>query len=438
MNQGLPEILEAREARAARQKELLARWGQPLVCFTMNIPGPVKDTPLIARGFQYGCRLLRAALGGFPLLHWEQRCTAAGWESFWVVDAPADTLKQLCAHLEDRDPMGRVFDMDVLTALGHKCSRSDLGLPGRKCLLCQNDAMVCGRSRTHSVQALQAETFRLIRRGLCEALAETAVRSLLCELYATPKPGLVDRCNSGSHRDMDLFTFLRSAAALWPYFRECARIGLECDAPGAVMAQLRWAGKEAEARMLRATGGVNTHKGAIFSLGILCGAAAMLPPAAWGDPEALSGQCARLTEGLCARDFAGITQETARTPGEKLFAQCGITGARGQAEAGFPGAWQIGLPILENGLAQGRAWNDCLCAALLHILASTDDTNLIKRGGFGAQTKLRSRLRTLLAATPYPDRDALEALDREFIAANLSPGGSADLLSATCFFHFLR
>ena len=430
MHQNLLEILEAREARAARQKELLRQYGKPLVCFTMNIPGPVKVSPLITRGFQYGCRLLRA----LPALHREQRCTAAGWEGFWVVDAPAEDIKKLCAHIEDHDPMGRVFDMDVLTARGEKCSRAQLGLPVRKCLLCKQDAMVCSRSRAHSLEALQAETFRLIGQGLQEALAETAVKALLCELYATPKPGLVDRANSGSHQDMDLFTFLRSAAALWPYFRECAGIGLTESDPQAVMAALRKAGKEAEEAMFRATGGVNTHKGAIFSMGILCGAAAMLMPEQWESPEAVAAQCQRLTEGLCARDFAGITPETARTFGEKLYALQGITGARGQAEAGFPAAWQVGLPILEAGLAGRISWNDSLCAALLHILAATQDTNLIKRGG----RHIQDRVRVLLKETPYPGSDALEDLDGEFIAAGLSPGGSADLLAATCFFYFLK
>jgi triphosphoribosyl-dephospho-CoA synthetase len=130
--------------------------------------------------------------------------------------------------------------------------------------------------------------------------------------------------------------------------------------------------------------------------------------------------------------------ETPVTTGEKLFEQYGITGARGQAEAGFPVARNVGLPVLEQGLAEGRSLNDCLCAALLHILATTQDTNLIKRSNLAALGQIQGALSAILSTQPYPGREVLEALDRTFISRRLSPGGSADLLAASCFFYFLK
>lgn len=436
MEHSLLEILDAREQRVLRQKELLNAFSVPLVCFTLNIPGPDKDGPLIEKGFQLGCRLLRQQLKRWNIPHWEQRCTAAGWEAYFCVDGPAEKIKQAAVHLEDKTIGGRVFDMDVLTPDGRKLDRSSFGLPRRKCLLCDNDASVCGRSRAHSVDALYRKAVFLLESSIAEEISRLAVQSLLCEVYATPKPGLVDQNNNGSHTDMDLMLFLRSSGALWSYFRRCAKIGLRDDDPVAVFQNLRRAGLEAEQTMLKATGGVNTHKGAIFSLGILCGAAAMTKPQQWEDSAALSNLCAAMVKGIVRKDYAFMQQPA--TAGEKLFAQYGITGARGQAEAGFPAVFQVGLSVLEEGLHKGHSFNNTLCAALLHIIATTWDTNLIKRGGMAACVRIQSALQALLKTNPYPPREILEDLDKAFIQQNLSPGGSADLLSATCFVYFLK
>lgn len=436
MQQGLQEILEAREQRWIRQKELLRHYQKPLICFTLNIPGPEKNNFLTEHGFALGERLLLAALEPGSLLYRQRRATAAGPEGYFVVEGAPEELKKICLRLEETTPAGRVFDLDVLSPSGRKQSRSALGYPERKCLLCDSPAAVCGRSRAHDLAQMQEKTWLLLAEGISTDIGRMAVQSLLCELYATPKPGLVDQNNSGSHRDMDLFTFLGSAASLESYFARCAWIGLEGGRPGEIFQRLREAGLEAEQRMLRATGGVNTHKGAVFSLGILCGAAATLLPEQWQEESVVGSRCAALARGLVRRDFEFM--ETPVTAGERLFEAHGITGARGQAESGFAVAWQVGLPVLEQGLAEGRSFNDCLCAALLHILVTTQDTNLIKRSNLLALGQIQGAVSAMLAAQPYPDRQVLESLDRVFISRNLSPGGSADLLSAGCLFYFLK
>lgn len=436
MEHTLIEILDAREQRVQRQQELLSRFSVPLICFTLNIPGPDKEYPLAQKGFQLGCRLLKGQLKLWTIVHFEQRCSAAGWEAFFCVDADANALKEIAVLLEDKTPGGRVFDMDVLTPEGKKLDREALGFPRRKCLLCDGDAAICGRSRSHSLGDLCQRTNALLEEGITWEVSQLAVQSLLCEVYATPKPGLVDQSNNGSHADMDLMLFLRSSAALWHYFRRCAKIGLAGGNPAEVFEKLRKAGLEAEQMMLNATCWVNTHKGAIFSLGILCGAAAMLRPESWESPVILSRQATLMTRGIVRKDYEFMEQPV--TPGEKLFEQYGITGARGQAEAGFPAVFRVGLPVLEEGVEKGLSFNDALCAALLHIIATTWDTNLIKRGGMAAYGQIQAVLQSLLKAEPFPEPEIIAQLDRAFIKQNLSPGGSADLLSATCFVYFLK
>lgn len=271
--------------------------------------------------------------------------------------------------------------------------------------------------------------------------ARLAVQALLYEVCTTPKPGLVDRANCGSHADMDIFTFINSAAALFPYFEICCAIGAQtaAEAPTATFAALRRPGMEAEDAMLCTTGGVNTHKGAVFSMGILCGAVGRLEAAAdRGDTDRILAECAAMTAGVTAEDFAGVTPENAATVGQRLYALYGITGVRGQAEAGFPTVREWGLPVLEQGLAMGKSFDEAGCAALLTMLAHAVDTNMIARSCVETAREVSSELRALLETDPYPDKKTLQQLDSDFIRRNLSPGGSADLLALCYFLHFLK
>lgn len=425
MEASLLEILEARENRVRRQKKLLETWGKPLICFTMNIAGPEKYNEEIRAGFAIGCRQLEQALlwEKIALLSADRETANTGCEAYYVCDARGETLKALTCRLEEGSSLGRLFDMDVLLPDGSKLSRDQ----PRKCLLCGQTAAVCGRSRSHSVAQLREKTRQILQEAVAAHITQAAVQGLLCEVYTTPKPGLVDLRNSGSHADMDLYTFLRSTAALWPYFRRCVQIGIQTrkQPAGETFLLLRQAGLEAEKAMYRVTGGVNTHKGAIFSMGLLCGSAGRRLRF---DAEGLGAECAAMTAGLA--DFAGDD-----TAGRRLYTACGITGARGQAMAGFPAAVKTGLPVL---LHRGsRSLNQAGCAALLAILTELEDTNLISRSDETAWKTLQGQVRSLLKGTPYPDTATLEALDDSFIAKKLSPGGSADLLAASYFLYFL-
>ncbi len=427
----LSQILDAREARASKQKQLLSRFQKPLICFTMNIAGPVKLTPEIAKGFSFGSGqlLARLAKAGFVPLFIEEQLLPTGCEGYYIVDAPAETIKALTVELEEESPLGRLLDLDVLTPSGDKLERP---VP-RRCLICRETAAVCSRSRAHSVVQLQKATAALLAQiPSSHLIGCLAQKALILEVCCTPKPGLVDRNNSGSHRDMDIFTFFRSLTALGAYFRECAQIGIETSHLPAkdTFGKLRQAGIRAEQAMFAATGGVNTHKGAIFTLGLLCGSAGRLHT---DDPNMLCREAAAMVQGIVRRELAGVSAESAATAGQQLYQRYGITGVRGEAEQGFPTVLNIGLPVLQQGLTQGSGFNNSGCAALLAIAAHSEDTNLITRGGWETQLQLKTKLQSLLQADPYPTCETLSWLDAEFIQKNLSPGGSADLLAA-CYF----
>lgn len=438
----LTQVLEARERRAMRQQALLSEFGLPLVSFSMNIAGPVKNGPMIRRGFVWGRRMLleQLQLAGMNVVHEEQTDAVTGCEGLLVVDAKPERIKKVTSGIEDHAPLGRLYDMDVIGTDGAKLDRPE----PRRCLICGNPARECARSRTHSVEELQWATRKLLETALNEEDAKIAARlatqAMLYEVCVTPKPGLVDRVNNGSHKDMDIYSFMASAAALWPYFEACVKIGRETASQPApeTLSALRWHGIQAECEMLRATGGVNTHKGAIYSMGLLCGALGRLEQAQWTEPKTVLSEIAAMTEGSVEKELGGVTAETARTAGQRFYALYGIAGVRGEAEKGFPAVLTYGLPVLEAGLNQGKSHDEAGAAALLSLLAHTVDTNMIARGGMERQEEIRARIQAMLNESAYPSKEAIQKLDESFVNDYLSPGGSADLLSLCWMLHFLR
>lgn len=438
----LAQMLWAREERAARQEALLEQYGMPLVSFVMNIAGPVKDSPLIRQGFALGEKLLFQQLlrENVPCVYQEKVNAPTGPEGVYVVKASAVQVKDLTEELEEGLPLGRLWDMDVISPQGIKLERA----APRRCLLCGQPAQVCARSSSHPLEELQNQTRQLLEETIFRWEQETAAfltcRALLYEVSVTPKPGLVDRQNSGSHQDMDFYTFLDSAAALHPFFSQCVQMGQRTrnQSPQETFSRLRLSGRLAESGMLATTGGANTHKGAVFTLGLVCGGLGRLGMERWSSPERVLAEAKAMAQGIVDQELSSLAENTARTPGERFYLQYGITGVRGQAEQGFPAVLEVGLPVLETGLEQGRSLDEAGAGALLSLLAHIQDTNMIRRGGIAAQREQSARLRALLAKERFPSREMLEALDQEYIKANWSPGGSADLLALCWLLHFLR
>ena len=435
MEATLQDILESRERRADRQKQLLSRYEKTLVCFTMNIPGPVKYDSLVAEGFHMGCRELEAQLHamGYPVVYEKRLPLHTGCEAFYVVDAEPEKVKAITVAIEEGSTLGRLFDMDVLTPNGKKLER---GME-RKCLLCEKSARICGPARAHSAQALRSRATEILQEAVYHAqsreIGALAARALLYEACTAPKPGLVDRLGSGSHRDMDIFTFMASTAALQPYFTDCARYGME----GRSFEALRHLGRNAQSQMEKTTAGTNTHKGAIFTMGILCYAAGTLSKEQRKEPSRVTAAAAALCAGITA-ELKDLTEETARTVGERLYVRHGITGIRGQAEAGYPAVLHTGLPVLDEGLALGYSLERAGCGALLAMLTATADTNLIARSDRETAAAITRQVALMLAKERYPGRETLESLDEVFVSKNLSMGGTADLLAATYFLYFLK
>jgi triphosphoribosyl-dephospho-CoA synthase len=259
-----------------------------------------------------------------------------------------------------------------------------------------------------------------------DRIARLAARCLHRELATYPKPGLVSHVDSGSHSDMDAGTFRASASALEPFFGELAAAG----AAGAGMAQLRRIGLAAEAAMRMATGGVNTHRGAIFGLGLLSAAAGALGPR---PPAGSLGAHVRVRYADAILDGP----ELLHAPGARARRRHGVGGAPAEAAAGFPTLYGTGLPALRRARARRPGAPEAArVEACLALVARLEDTNLLHRGGAEGYAFARAQAARFVAEGGIARADwfaRAETLHRAFVARRLSPGGAADLLAMTLF-----
>jgi len=261
------------------------------------------------------------------------------------------------------------------------------------------------------------------------AIADRAVAALLKELDAWPKPGLVSRVDSGSHTDMDAAMMAASAASLRPFFAELAAAGQD----GAAIDRLREIGLRAEAAMLLVTGGVNTHRGAIFGLGLLCAAA--------GSMTRDSGAIVPSRLGDVVRQRWGADILRGPVPlfsnGTTALRRYGAGGARAEAASGFRNLYQVGLPALREARALRPDDPDAAAVqACFALIAAVRDTNLLHRRGMEGSRAAAAMASAFLqqGGVATPDWHARAAtIHAAFVALNLSPGGCADLLAMTLF-----
>jgi triphosphoribosyl-dephospho-CoA synthase len=266
-------------------------------------------------------------------------------------------------------------------------------------------------------------------RSFAQGIARLAVRSLYAELVLYPKPGLVSLVDNGSHADMTAATFLRSMFALRRFFSDITHAGMH-DAPFHALKRL---GIDAEARMLRATAGINTHRGAIFCLGMLCAAIGRCH--ASGAALTAAGVHATLLDGWGRELGAHSVDPGTHSNGSRARSAYAASGAREEGARGFPSVFHVGLPALRRTLDAGRGMRAARIDALFALMAHISDTNVYHRGGPEGASTVRRQARAFVArgGTASPDWEArARACHRDFVAARLSPGGAADLLGAAC------
>lgn len=275
-------------------------------------------------------------------------------------------------------------------------------------------------------------------------IASLAIQAILYETACSPSPGLVSRISNGAHKDMNYFTFLDSSAALIKPLIRCAEAGISGHSPPEIFQRIRQIGRRGEVEMFRKTGGINTHKGALFLLGICCAAAGKILWEGAGFSE-LPHLIREMSAGLVERELrsrfeAGKeTSKAALTHGEQLFWEHKITGIRGEAERGIPTAFEMALPFYKENF--DLELNLRLVQTLLFIIQGCEDTNVLHRHDAKTLAEVQARAKAVLALGGVRTRrgsKGLEEMAEEFDRRGISPGGSADLLGVTVFLSLLE
>lgn len=261
---------------------------------------------------------------------------------------------------------------------------------------------------------------------LAERLADLAVDALIDEADLSPKPALVDRRGNGAHTDLHLGLMHASALSLWPAFKEMAQAAIEFGDVGLPLREaIGLMGREGEQTMLATTGGVNTHRGAIWALGLLVAAVALQPQSTAAGSIALrAARLALLDDRYAPRPLSH---------GAQVAQRYGVRGAREEAQLGFPAVIQRALPQLKRSRAAGHGEQNARLDALLAIMTQLADTCVLYRAGEQGLQTMQLGAQAVLDAggsASLGGRRRLHELDQQLIALNASPGGAADLLAA--------
>ena len=266
-------------------------------------------------------------------------------------------------------------------------------------------------------------------------IAHLATQALQAELDTTPKPGLVDKDNNGAHRDMDYALMQRSIDTLHPYFVQLALLGCADALP--THTSIRDIGIEAEKAMLSATNGVNTHKGALFSMGLAVVAAAHEERKIAANEEQIlkernGGEDVLVSLQTTIKALAASFPDTSGTHGSKakLLSKgtTAIKGALDNAREGYEMLFAEWLPFYIERRKEHDAYT--LHKTLLRIMCDLDDTNIIYRTDLATAEEVKQEARALLDSF---SKAALKDMDRHYTTRNISPGGAADMLSLTIF-----
>lgn len=276
------------------------------------------------------------------------------------------------------------------------------------------------------MQSCQRESLSLTE---CAVIGDLAKQALIAEVSLTPKPGLVDGRNTGSHSDLTLDLMLRSATCLAPFFADMAQAGFGQPISVWLREQIGAIGRDAEVAMMTETHGVNTHRGAIWALGLLSTAATV------------TNSEERTAERLCSIAGQIASLEDRHAPntfskGKLASNHYQVNGAKQQAQLGFPAITEHALPTLRLSRLLGHSETEARLNALLSLTAHLTDTCVLSRAGLEGQALLQTRSSEILALGGVSNRQGyalLEQLDAEMITLNASPGGAADLLAATLF-----
>jgi holo-ACP synthase/triphosphoribosyl-dephospho-CoA synthase len=451
-NQILYNVLDAREKRASLRSKFVKN-NLCTLSLSLNIAGYPKSNPLITSFFSEVLNELKPFLlaNRIDVENNKKVILTDKAGDFFIVPFSNSSIdiikiKELTETFESTHRLGRLIDIDIFNEQGLPISSGK----EKSCYFCgENSAISCMRNKRHTYNEIREKISIEISNYLnvknkeltINRLISYASKAILYEISLSPKPGLVSFHNSGSHADMNFFTFLNSSASLTPFFREFCLLGYNYSGKyEEVLGQIRHIGLRAEKAMFEATHTINTHKGIIFLFGVSLFSISKLVSEKEGYNDAeFRAMVMKICKNMVANELVNTTNK-AITNGEKVYVKYGIMGAgvRGEVEQGFPSVFHKSQAYFEQYLTSFSYTNQheiqhILQTGLLKIMAVNNDSNILHRSNLETLIHIQT-----LAKKAIANNIAYAQLNEYCLAKNISPGGSADLLSVALLLHFVK
>ncbi len=432
MKASLEDILDNKEQRVIRQKEFLSSFA-PIMCISVNMPGSVKlNRQSIYIYDEILCELkARLDKKNILLKALFEKADITGKEGIFYVPLNSHELKKLTCHIENEHFLGRFVDIDVIDYSGKILTRKDFGYESRRCFLCEKNAFLCARSKTHDINELLSYIKKQVSlHKKVKKFSKIAKKSMFKEVNLTPKPGLVDRRDNGSHKDMNIGTFYKSIEAIGSFLEKFVWCGY-FNEPKIVFQKLRTVGLDCENAMFKSTDGVNTHKGLIFSFAVILGSIGFLLRQEKNiNQKNLQDVIKKICKDLIKNDFKNL--KNPKSAGERYFIKTNNGGIRAEARSGYESIFLHILPFFKKYKKIYKT-KKALKLTLLKIICVIDDTSIYNRGGEKGLKYAKKLSKKILNKTPKNLNKTLKNLNKKFRKKNLSPGGSADILALTYF-----
>lgn len=442
-------FLDARERRVYHQEELLQSLkGLSLATVRVNYPGIDKSNYITDSIGKVICDEI-SIFHKKQIIFSEEYKNEEGYIGHFIFNVDYKVIKKAMINLEENHILGRCVDLDVYYLDKNErfgleeikgASRSDLNLPPRKCFICNEEARVCSRAQSHTIEEIkkffedkfnQYEEWNSKRQQLSYELSQYALKAMIEEVSTMPSFGLVSPGTKGSHKDMDFYTFMDSSFAIAPFLKEMAEVGYTYHDEKEVFQAIRHIGIRCEESMFKATKGVNTHKGMIFLLGIVVTATAKALYE--GDSferieDIIKNMCSEILD-----DFKEVSNKKSLTHGEKLYKEYGFTGIRGEVKAGIPVVFK---EVFAEFLSSPLKGHELFAQTLLELMARVEDSTIVHRQSIDKLKEIQQEAKIILENggfnSPSGRKMAFD-FEEKCIKENVSPGGSADLLALIIF-----
>ena len=464
----MESILRGREKRVIKRKKFIEKnlEAASFICLTINMPGRDKRSDFSRKLFYDAKKIVLKTLRqkNINILDELEFSNGAGDVFLAAAALRPEKLKKIAVKIEEEHISGRFLDLDIYKSSNISLSRSDINCPPRKCFICDQNAKACMRTAKHSRaelrKYLEKERIRFNNylgkktNKSAAFIEELAYNSVLKELFTTPKPGLVDLADQGSHTDMNIDSFLKSSKAIRPFFSDFFEIGANSFLKKNRFELLRKKGQKAEKNMFEATDGVNTQKGIIFSFALITAAVGeIFSRAELFNSDQISNKISEVirswTAGIVEKELTNKVEkiingeshfisEANLTHGQVIYLKYGISGARGEAENGFKNIIKYALPEFKQHMNEGYSQNLASIQALISLIAEVDDSNILFRSDLQTLRYIQNKFKKLKengGVLKKSGRNEYKKLCKQMKEKSVSPGGSADLLAATHFFY---